>query len=532
MRSQPKTRISKFFRIWTFALLFAITNIPNKPAWAFLSTVDSCLQQPQCAGAIAEELAPIIATPAAEAGGTVAISATTATGVTTTSEAVAGVAVVGDVRLSGVLAYHVWQSGQNKQAQEKAKQRYCEAYPTDEVCGSIGGQSPGVSYWAVATAVSAWNCQMLQSAYGFQLEYCDDSSGYRAHYDLSHRLGAGIQDLKGPVQFLGFRQALDQFNQGCWFMDVLTADGYRSERQVCNYGPWLPPPGKMKFAGMLRMDGQPDTGGNQPPLPWKDWPQEKRSIAIAAIKQPDWQEFIKSMPEGGRLIPGDRLNAPVIVLPGLDTDDPNTPQDETLPTKKPNFLDIPEDDFDYDGNPDDSDTDDDNDGLPDTSDPAPRNSVVPTASDDDDSLISEPGELVPGTPEHKADRWVKYQDKQGTWDYERWSKNYDQNMVRATNANAVVDVYRNEIGWGEREVTVKAGVENRRLDIADEKGRRGVEYKTGYVTKSPDINSEVSRDAVLVKQGWAIEWVFQGSASKPLLQDLSDAGITYTFRTP
>lgn len=88
------------------------------------------------------------------------------------------------------------------------------------------------------------------------------------------------------------------------------------------------------------------------------------------------------MPEGGRLNPGDRLDAPVIVLPGLDTDDPNTPVDERLTEKIPRdwtFRGLPNRDFDRDG-------------TPDTSDPEPQNPNVPVAS----SEPPPPQEPVPG----------------------------------------------------------------------------------------------------------------------------------------
>ncbi len=67
----------------------------------------------------------------------------------------------------------------------------------------------------------------------------------------------------------------------------------------------------------------------------------------------------------------ERLNAPIIVLPGLEQDDPNTPQDDRLPTKKPDFFTNPgRDDFDYDA-----------DGIADSADPEPQNPNVPKASD-------------------------------------------------------------------------------------------------------------------------------------------------------
>src|SRR6478752_7688643 len=86
-----------------------------------------------------------------------------------------------------------------------------------------------------------------------------------------------------------------------------------------------------------------------------------------------------------------------------------------------------------------------------------------------------------GSPEHKAARWTSYQQRTGGkgWPYKRWSNVYDSNMVKAKRAHAAVDAFHRILGWGEREVTLMVEGEPRRLDIADEANRRGVEYKTG-----------------------------------------------------
>ncbi|MEH2288866.1 YwqJ-related putative deaminase [Nostoc sp.] len=76
------------------------------------------------------------------------------------------------------------------------------------------------------------------------------------------------------------------------------------------------------------------------------------------------------MPEGGRLNPGDKVNAPTVIIPGQAEDDPNTPADERLLKKQPGFFTNPgRDDFDYDA-----------DKTADASDPEPQNPSVPTAS--------------------------------------------------------------------------------------------------------------------------------------------------------
>lgn len=139
-----------------------------------------------------------------------------------------------------------------------------------------------------------------------------------------------------------------------------------------------------------------------------------------------------------------------------------------------------------------------------------------------------PGELPPAnTLEGKAMRWEEYQARTGGegWDYQRWSRVYDLNLERAKQANAAADAFAQQLGFGQREVTVKVDGEPRRLDIADVGLQIGFEYKTGYQTRTADNMSELQRDAILVKQGWSINWVFQGTASEPLVRDLESAGI-------
>lgn len=136
-----------------------------------------------------------------------------------------------------------------------------------------------------------------------------------------------------------------------------------------------------------------------------------------------------------------------------------------------------------------------------------------------------------GSPQHKATRWQEYQDRGGEWNYDRWSQTYDNNMVRARDAHAIVDSYHQRLGWGEREITIKdvGGTgQTRRLDIADVTTQRGVEVKSGYASLDEAIRSELARDRLLVDEGWDIRWHFEGTASQPLKEALTNAGIPYT----
>jgi hypothetical protein len=128
------------------------------------------------------------------------------------------------------------------------------------------------------------------------------------------------------------------------------------------------------------------------PPQWKDWPQEKRNAAVQLLNNSDWQGLISSMPAGGILNPGDKIHAPTIVIPGQETDDPNTPADERLLKKESGFFTFPGiPDFDKDGIPDSIDLDNDNDGIVNTNDPEPYNPNVPFAS----SLPDESAKVTP-----------------------------------------------------------------------------------------------------------------------------------------
>lgn len=148
-------------------------------------------------------------------------------------------------------------------------------------------------------------------------------------------------------------------------------------------------------------------------------------------------------------------------------------------------------------------------------------------------------DYVPGTPEHKAERWAQYQasDNAG-WDFDRWSPTYDNNMTKARNAHAAADNYLSTTAIQEcpnclREQTVEIGGQKRRLDIGDIKQQIGKEvkaYETGVVYATEDIKNEVMLDAQLVQNTWQIEWIFKGcTPSGPLETLLNNANIKITL---
>jgi hypothetical protein len=139
----------------------------------------------------------------------------------------------------------------------------------------------------------------------------------------------------------------------------------------------------------------------------------------------------------------------------------------------------------------------------------------------------EPG--AAGSLEHKAARWAEYQARTGEkgLTYEKWRNVYEANMQNARRANKATDAYHKTLGWGRREVTVDVEGVPRRLDIADEATLRGIEHKTGKQYLSEGNKWELARDEILVKLGWDITWVFEGTASKPLLAALEAAKIKH-----
>lgn len=140
-----------------------------------------------------------------------------------------------------------------------------------------------------------------------------------------------------------------------------------------------------------------------------------------------------------------------------------------------------------------------------------------------------------GSIAHKANAWSEYANRGGEQGYERWSKTYENNMTRASDANKAADGLMAERGWGAREVSTNVRMPDgtqvsRRLDIADAAARRGIEHKSGYQYLSEENAWEIKRDAELVKQGWDVEWVVDGTASQPLLDALKAGGIRATVR--
>ncbi len=315
MRVKTGDSVSKFLGILSFLLLLILKGVFPKAALAFTgSSLDSCARQPECVAAVGSELAPVIATPTAE-GVSATITATTAAGTSTTTQASAGVTVIGDMRLSGVVAYYIWSQGQNGQAQERAKQRYCTAYSNDYVCVPFTGGQGNVSYKFYYYGrnnqkVYLWFSNYWEGTFLGPIKKIQPNGGtpyWRGGYE------GWIWEITG---------ANSSVNLYSWFYWAGIYDFPQS----------IPPYPKI-YLERYPNPSEPDNFGNPPPLPWKDWPQQKRDIAVDLLNDSDWQDLVSSMPAGGFLERGDKVNAPTIVIPGREADDLTTQEDERLPKK-------------------------------------------------------------------------------------------------------------------------------------------------------------------------------------------------------
>ncbi|NUP49602.1 MAG: hypothetical protein HOW97_20170 [Catenulispora sp.] len=143
--------------------------------------------------------------------------------------------------------------------------------------------------------------------------------------------------------------------------------------------------------------------------------------------------------------------------------------------------------------------------------------------------------LEKGSPEHRQDRWEKYQKKindpkfqQEVADGKRrppltkeaWDNNYDVNMNKAKKAQQQVEDFadraghKKEDGWkfgnNQEEHTITfADGSQRRIDIANPDKQIGIEYKGGRINNQAEIHKELELDGRLVQEGWDIRWVGQ-----------------------
>lgn len=131
--------------------------------------------------------------------------------------------------------------------------------------------------------------------------------------------------------------------------------------------------------------------------------------------------------------------------------------------------------------------------------------------------------LQPNTPEHKADRWKRYQERGGQKSYGEWSKQYDTNMRNYQFGAARETDYRKAMDASEG--TLKTPFTNRQVDILKKKEMYAGQLKTGPVSLTKENIIAIQKDGALVKKGWQVEHILEKGASKPYLEALKKAGI-------
>lgn len=178
-------------------------------------------------------------------------------------------------------------------------------------------------------------------------------------------------------------------------------------------------------------------------------------------------------------------------------------------------------------------------------------------------LNDTPGEYIPYSPAHKAQRWEQYKariDEEGgtRQTYEAWSNGFDGGIDRTVNASKTVDDYYNANGWMKPPVykeypfkaeevgtvtrTTSKGnpvTGGRRHDIYDASTKKATEIKdySDKVYKTEDIEMEALKDAHMLQEKKLneVEWIFKScpapkdcGPSGPLRSFLENLGIKVT----
>lgn len=307
MRLKVWKSLSKFWRLYIFLLSLQVAS-PNSAAYA-LTSLQECAKSPDCAELEGVALKSAVTAPTS-AGEATTVTTSTGAEITAAGRAV----IVGTGAAVGVATWYFWSQPLNDEAQALARQKYCAANPNDAVClpPFTGGQELFTPYYVtVEINLDGSKFQETYTAFGpirdARIAQGDCSDWGGGWCRISRQLLSG-----GPVNG--------------W--DAPRAEPYWREFNE-HYGHVEHP--LIRIVKVTRQDGQPDTGGDPPPKDWKDWPQEKRDAAVALLTPTDWQAYIPYLPKGGTLQPGDTINASKIVIPGQETDDPNTPEDERKP---------------------------------------------------------------------------------------------------------------------------------------------------------------------------------------------------------
>ena len=147
-----------------------------------------------------------------------------------------------------------------------------------------------------------------------------------------------------------------------------------------------------------------------------------------------------------------------------------------------------------------------------------------------DSAAIAGGKLLAGTPAHKAARWAAYQaahagDPTG-WSQARWEKQYEVNMRNPTVGLARERRYATAMNAVSK--TLKTSLTYRQIDLFIKSERYCGQLKTGKMSLTKQARVyDIPKDAALVQTGYEVEYILEKGASKPFLQALDKAGVSY-----
>lgn len=315
MRQPTKKTVSKVLQASLFLLSLKLA-FPTLPAYAFLTSVDKCAASPPCQKAVLPELTKaVIKTGAATTVLTPIVINGTAQPV---SDAAAPVVIVGGQGQANTPVYY-WNISLNEQAKALARSKFCGFYPQDSLCQVplAGGQIPGIPYSVTVLETtshpgsSIYPGRIATHTHGFHRQLGDTNKPFIGPITGTYQeinpppqySSHGVISSEGPVAFILWGEY--------YFYGTATYTG-----QVLSIQP---------------LYGQPDVS-NPKFIKWQNWPKAKREAAVNLISPAEWRVLIRSMPVAGKLNPGQTVRSPFIVIPGEETDDPNTPLiDERLP---------------------------------------------------------------------------------------------------------------------------------------------------------------------------------------------------------
>jgi hypothetical protein len=313
MSQIPQTLIYQLFPVYLLTVLCQIL-LSQAPASA-LSSADECLKQPKCREIVFPELVKTV-TAVAAARTRITIGAENPL-----SDAAAPVVIV-DGQSQAATPVYYWNISLKEQAQALARSKYCGFYPKDSLClvPLAGGQRSGIPY-----SVTVLETTNNRNEPWYPRQIATYTSAFHQN------IGGGLGPITGPIT--GIHQVIKpwhQYHQASEFGVI--AAGSQAVFRLWSETYYAGTPNYTHAVLSVQpLDGQADVS-NPEFVQWQNWSKAKREAAVNLISPTEWGALIESMPVAGKLNPGETITAPKIVLPGAETDDPNTPLiDERVP---------------------------------------------------------------------------------------------------------------------------------------------------------------------------------------------------------